>query len=172
MHTEQAAAPTAAGCAENPPAERATLAAFATFYATHYVRSVRIAVLLVDSRAVAEELAQDAFVEVLQAWGRIDEPAAYLRVSLVNRCRSWGRRRRLEKHQQVDDRVGPDQDTALAIRAALRRLTSRQRAAIVLRYYEDLTEADTARVLGCRPGTAKSLVSRGLASMKEYLDAE
>jgi RNA polymerase sigma-70 factor (sigma-E family) len=171
MHTEQATDSLAADArsAEVPQDGRA---AFAAFYSTHYVRAVRVAMLLVDSRAVAEELAQDTFVEVLQAWERIDEPAAYLRVSLVNRCRSWGRRRRLEKRQRVDDRVGPDQDTALVIRAALRRLTSRQRAAIVLRYYEDLTEADTARVLGCRPGTAKSLVSRGLAAMKEYLDAD
>jgi RNA polymerase sigma factor (sigma-70 family) len=171
MQTEPATESlTAAGRSADDP--RVDRTAFEAFYAAHYVRAVRVAMLLVDSRAVAEELAQDTFIEVLQTWDRIDQPAAYLRVSLVNRCRSWGRRHRLAKRQRVDDRVGPDQDTALVIRAALRRLTSRQRAAIVLRYYEDLTEADTARVLGCRPGTAKSLVSRGLAAMKEYLDVE
>ncbi|MGH8890101.1 MAG: sigma-70 family RNA polymerase sigma factor, partial [Acidothermaceae bacterium] len=106
------------------------------------------------------------------AWERLDEPAAYLRVTLVNRCRSWGRRRVLEKRQRAEEIEEPDHDTRLVIRDALRHLTARQRAAIVLRYYEDLTEADTARALGCRPGTAKSLVSRGLETMKEYLNAK
>jgi RNA polymerase sigma factor (sigma-70 family) len=150
-------------------------AAFDAFYEAQYVRAVRLARLLVDSLAVSEEIAQDAFVELLLAWDRIDSPAAYLRVAVVSRARSWGRRRAIERRHEksVSEEAGTsDADDPLVIREALRHLTPRQRAAIVLRFYEDLTELQIAEVLRCRPGTVKSLVSRGLATMKEYLDVD
>ena len=59
---------------------------------------------------------------------------------------------------------------AVAVRDALAALTPRQRAAVVLRYYEDLPERDIAAALGCRPGTVKSLLARGLRTLKEHLD--
>ncbi len=168
------------GSAIDDGAEAAANAApeFDEFYLAHYTGAVRLARLLVDSLGVAEEIAQDAFVELFRAWARVEQPAAYLRVAVVHRARSWGRRRAIERRhaERADRDVTPDHatgnDTALVVRDALRALTQRQRAAVVLRYYEDLSESQVAEVLGCRPGTAKSLVSRGLASMRERLDDE
>lgn len=130
---------------------------------------VRLAHLLTGSNAVAEDLVQDAFVALHGALDRADNPAAYLRTTVVNRCRSHLRRRRLEdRHRAVELRVAtpPDVDETWQ---ALARLPERRRVALVLRFYEDLAIEEIAEVMGCRPGTVKSLVHRGLASLREVL---
>jgi RNA polymerase sigma-70 factor (sigma-E family) len=142
------------------------------FYLANYPAMVRLAYLTTGSRAAAEDLVQDAFLEWYRRRESIREPAAYLRRAVVSRCVSWVRRRVVErKHRPTfdDAAAGPDADT-VAVRAALAGLKPRQRAAVFLRYYLDLPEADIAAALGCRAGTVKSLLHRSLASMREALD--
>ncbi|HMG42223.1 MAG TPA: SigE family RNA polymerase sigma factor [Acidimicrobiales bacterium] len=153
--------------------ERATRAGgFEALYVGSYDRLVRLARLTSADGVPAEEIVQDAFVQLYRRWADVREPAAYLRLAVVNGCRSWGRRRLLLARRGDPPRLpepGLDGD-ALAVRQALATLSPRQRAAVVLRYFEDLPEAEIARALGCRPGTVKSLLSRSLAKLKGALD--
>jgi RNA polymerase sigma-70 factor (sigma-E family) len=144
-------------------------ATFDDLFAARYQPMVRLATLLVGNEAVAEELVQDAFVRVHHKWATVDHPAAYLRTAVVNACRNNRRRARLERAQARADApaVAPPQEPLLD---ALATLNERQRVAIVLRYYEDLSEADIADALGCRPGTVKSLLSRGLTQLREVIE--
>ena len=136
-----------------------------------YLPMVRLAHLITGSNAIAEELVQDAFAAVLPRVGHLDNPTAYLRTTVVNRCRSWGRRQVLERRQAPAMNVLVVDDHGQAeLLDALAALPSRQRAALVLRFYEDLSEAETAVALACRPGTVKSLVSRGLAALREVVE--
>jgi RNA polymerase sigma-70 factor (sigma-E family) len=142
----------------------------AELHAEQYAGMVRLAHLLVGSNAVAEELVQDAFLEVHRRWARIDNPAAYLRTTVVNRCRMHGRRRAVEQRYVPDPlRVvtDPELDETWV---ALARLSPRRRAALVLRFYADLPEAEIADALGCRPATVRSLVHRGLQQLRELLE--
>ena len=127
---------------------------------------VRLAYLLTSDRLAAEELVQDAFVSVHRSWERVDAPPAYLRIVVVNGCRSWSRRRRLERESRPDwgDRPVSQPDEMWD---ALGRLPERQRVAIVLRFYEDLPDVDIASVLGCRPATVRTAVHRGLAALRK-----
>lgn len=143
-------------------------------YRTHYAPMVRLAHLITGSNEVAEDLVQEAFVRLHgHDVAALGNPAGYLRTSVVNRCRSWQRRAVLERRHESSGRVDPsaavqpvEVDETLA---ALARLRPRQRAALVLRFYADLPEAEIAATLGCRPGTVKSLISRGLAELKETI---
>jgi RNA polymerase sigma-70 factor (sigma-E family) len=138
-------------------------------YRSHQRPMVRLARLLTGSPAVAEEIVQEAFIKFARSTGKKDEPAAYLRVIVVNLSRSQQRRTLLER------RLAPDAPVLSGIAdidetwGALRKLPFRQRAALMLRYYEDLPEADIARLLGCRPGTVKSALHRGLAALRKEL---
>ena len=132
---------------------------------------VRLAHLLTGSLEVAEDAVHDAFVACQAAWPRLDNPDAYVTRAVSNHALSALRRARREREKA--DRLGrmttvsvgtPELDETWE---ALRRLPDRQRAAIVLRFYEDLPEAEIARVLGCRPGTVKSLIHRGLARVRK-----
>jgi RNA polymerase sigma-70 factor (sigma-E family) len=144
---------------------------FEELYVDAYVPMVRLAHLLTGSNTQAEELVQDAFVRVFGKWATIESPRAYLRQTVVNACRSQHRRRGREL------RHGPGAAARAAaadpeidfIRDALGALSDRQRKAVVLRYYEDLTEAEIAVILDCRPGTVKSLLSRAMARLREVL---
>jgi RNA polymerase sigma factor (sigma-70 family) len=147
----------------------APAAGFEELYRTHWDPMVRLATLLVDRPAVAEELVQEAFVRVERAYDRLDAPVAYLRAAVVNRCRSYLRRVSLERRHRLEtplEVTGPELDETWQ---QLRRLTPRRRAAIVLRYYADLRIDEVAEILGCRPGTAASLIHRGLADLREVL---
>jgi RNA polymerase sigma-70 factor (sigma-E family) len=141
---------------------------------------VRFAYLLTGDPHQAEDIVQAALLKVYRHWGSISGSAdAYVRTALVNEFRSWwrrpGRRREVTNSDLVIYRdpaqadVHPDHD----LRAQIAALPRQQRAAIVLRYYEDLTEAQTAEILGCTIGTVKSHTSRALSnlrvSMKEAL---
>ena len=143
----------------------------ADLYRDQYRAMVRLAHLITGSNEVAEDLVQEAFVRLHRNWHRADRPAAYLRTAVVNRCRTWQRRRVLERRHESTAEPGlaspPEVDETLA---ALARLAPRRRAALVLRFYADLPEADIAEALGCRPGTVKSLISRGLADLKESIE--
>lgn len=150
-------------------------ATFDELYARHYPIMVRLARLTTGQLALAEELVQDAFTELLRRRDEVRDPSAFLRRAVVSRSTSWLRRRLLERrHRTAEPTVAApapagDADT-VAVRTALRRLTPRQRAAVFMRFYLDLPETDIAEALGCRPGTVKSLLNRSLVTMRGYLD--
>ncbi len=134
--------------------------------------SVRLATALTGDRAAAEDIVQDAMVEVSRRWDRLDNAEAYLRVAVVNRSRNHRRRlghgrRRTDPPPLIVE--APELDELWAV---LARLSARRRAAIVLRYYEDLSIDEIARLLDCRPGTVSSLLHRGLNDLREVLRDE
>jgi len=137
-------------------------------YRDRYADLVRVAYLLTGDRAVAEELVQDAFVAAHRSWDRVREPMPYVRTAVVNRCRSWGRRQRLEG----DRRPAPAEPTGLGadeLWDALARLDPRRRAAVVLRFYLDLPDAEIAEVLGCRPATVRTSIHRALHTLRQEI---
>jgi len=155
------------------PASRLDHAAFRAVYAAHYPSLVRLAYLTTGNRAAAEDVAQEAFLEWYRRAGQVRDPVPFLRRAVVSRCTSWVRRRQLERrHAAVGvppepPAVGGD---AAVVRAAMHRLSPRQRAAVFMRFYLDLSEAQIAEALNCRPGTVKSLLHRALTAIKEDLD--
>lgn len=136
-----------------------------------YPRLVGLLVLRVGDRHVAEELAQDALVELCRRWGEIDNPPAWLTRVALNRSSSWLRRKGAERrayrrhgtHREHEE--APDAADAVAVRRAVSELPPRQQTALILRYYEDLSVAETAEVMGCPKGTVKSLTYRALARL-------
>jgi DNA-directed RNA polymerase specialized sigma24 family protein len=150
-------------------AEVVPFGAFDAFYQDRWVPMVRLATLIVGRPDVAEELVQDAFVRTADAFGRVTQPNAYLRAAVVNACRNHLRRARLERRHEPGLPMpvhGVELDETWQ---QLQRLSPRRRAALVLRFYADMPVAEVARCLGCRPGTAASLIHRGLADLKEVL---
>jgi RNA polymerase sigma-70 factor (sigma-E family) len=142
----------------------------------HYPAMVRLAYLLTSDRAVAEDIAQEAFVRTWRAWNRIEKQGsapAYLRATVVNLSRSNLRRRLVERRHasstQAETGTETDQAGRLAVLEALRRLPHGQRSVIVLRYHLDLSEQETARTLGVAQGTVKSQTHRALARLGELL---
>jgi RNA polymerase sigma-70 factor (sigma-E family) len=148
---------------------------FEEFVAARRSALLRTAYLLTGDAHEAEDLVQVALLNVVPRWRRIaDNPEPYVRKVLaresVNR---WRRRRWREVHTDAvpETSVEGSSDDRLALREALARLAPRQRAVIVLRYYEDLTEAETARMLGISVGTVKSQARDALARLRlESLD--
>lgn len=135
---------------------------FESFYRSNWAAAVRLAHALTGSAAAAEDLAQDVFQRMYASWGHAEEPAAYLRVAVANRCRSYHRHRKVEQLRMpllaaTDAAISQPRELDDAVQA----LPARQRAVLKLRYWEDLSEAEIADKLGCRPGTVKSLASRG-----------
>lgn len=137
-----------------------------SLYRHAYQPMVRLAYLLTRSEETARDLVQDAFVRMHRQWTSIDQPVPYLRRTVVNACYSWHRRRVLEVRHRASLRVETSDLRADEMRDALERLPFRQRAAITLRFYEDLTEAQIAEALGCRPGTVGPLIHRGLEQLR------
>ena len=159
--------------------ERAA-AEFAAWLAPREVQLRRAARLYLSDPRDAEDLLQTALEKTYAAWDRIDEPQArdaYVRRTMFTTRTSWWRRRRLAEHPSGDLPDHPAEGAAesrLADRDALVRaldgLTRRQRALLVLRYYEDRSEADVAQVLGISVGAVKSGTSRALAGLRERSD--
>jgi len=151
-------------------------------YLGHADSAVRLAYLLTGNRDVAEDLVQDAFVRLAGRLVHLRDPGAfdtYLRKTVVNLANSYFRRRRIERRYELATRgaapIGVPAHSVedrQALAAALRKLPQRQRAALVLRFYEDQSEAQTADLIGCRPGTVKSLVSRALETLRKEIGSE
>lgn len=152
-------------------------------YAAHRLGLVRLAVLLVDDLATAEDVVQDVFAGFVAGGHRLrDEGAAlgYLRAGVVNRARSTLRRRRTARRYSapVDASPGgPDELAVLGeehcqVLAAVQRLAPRQREVLVLRYWSDLSEAEIAATLQIAPGTVKSTASRALDLLETMLEEE
>ena len=134
---------------------------------------LRTAYLLTHDHALAEDLLQTALTKAWFAWGRIEEsPEAYVRRILVNTFATWWRRKWSGEHPTdvLPERSGDDGSTSVAgsqdLWTALARLPRKQRAVVVLRYFEDYSEAEIARVLGCSAGTVKSQASKALAKLR------
>ena len=136
----------------------------------------RFGYALTGDWALAEDLLQTALARAYPRWSRIqrDDPEAYVRKIMVNTWSSWWRRRwRGEVPSgQLPDAAGPDNyssvDSRQALRAALAKLPPRQRAVVVLRYHQDLSEAQVAELLGVTVGTVKSQGAKALAALREH----
>jgi RNA polymerase sigma-70 factor (sigma-E family) len=149
-------------------------------YVTARSRSLlRTAYLLTGNRADAEDLVQAALAKTYLAWDRIEDRGAldgYVRRAMVNTHISWWRRRRVEEYPTdvIPDQAVADHSVAADLHdtlvRALDRLPQRMRTAVMLRYFEDMTEAEIASVLGVSLGTVKSTVSRAVARLR--IDAE
>ncbi|MFC6881610.1 MULTISPECIES: SigE family RNA polymerase sigma factor [Actinomadura] len=147
---------------------------YAAYVTERSPRLLRTAYLLCRDWGLAEDLLQTALVKAWRAWRRIgDDPDPYVYRILVNTHASWARRRWRgerptdEPPERADpaDAMGTAEDKAV-LWAALGRLPRRQRAVVVLRYFEDLTEPQAAAVLGCSVGTVKSQASKALAKLR------
>jgi RNA polymerase sigma-70 factor (sigma-E family) len=145
---------------------------FDDFVAARSAGLLRTAYLLTRDHGLAEDLLQTALTKAWFAWGRIEgEPEPYVRKVMVNTFASmWRRRWNGERPTEELPDEGYDahggRATSQDLWAALGRLPRRQRAVIVLRYFEDLTEAETARVLDCSVGTVKSQAAKALAKLR------
>ena len=152
-------------------------------YAGHALGLVRLAVLLVGDRASAEDVVQDAFLGLYRRWDQLPDtsaPLAYLRVSVLNGCRTVLRGRSRSLRASATAAAEPPPAESAEARAllseeqrtvalALRRLPVRQREALVLRYYLDLSEQEIAAAMGISRGTVKSATSRALAAIGQLL---
>ncbi|MGW3040451.1 SigE family RNA polymerase sigma factor [Kitasatospora sp. NPDC001159] len=147
---------------------------FRAFTGSAWSRLLRTAYLLAGDRHGAEDLVQQALERAYVAWSRVraaDDPNAYVRRILINEHARRFRRRPAEYLvNAVPDRpapIGPDPDDRAVLLTALAALPPRQREAVVLRYWEDLSESQTAAAMGCSVGTVKSQAARGLAKLRE-----
>lgn len=153
-------------------------ARFQEFVRARWSHLVRTAYLLTGDVHLAEDLTQTALAKACRSWRRVsrsDNPEAYVRRMLVN-CNND----RFRKHRVAEaltaappERAGSDEavswaDERGALLAALAGLPPKQRAVVVLRYWEDLSEAEVAQTLGCSAGTVKSQASKGLAKLRTY----
>jgi RNA polymerase sigma-70 factor (sigma-E family) len=151
---------------------------FTAFVTGHSDRLHRYGYVLTGSSAEAEELVQETLVKVYLAWERVSgegSPLGYTRSAMarthISRWRSWTRRRVLEDRVVLDrSSPSPSWETEATDRdvmwRALAELPPRQRAVVVLRFYEDLAERDIAEALGCTVGTVKSQLSRALSTLR------
>jgi RNA polymerase sigma-70 factor (sigma-E family) len=178
---EASTGPASTGPASTGPVEKESAedGGFAQFVVARERALLRTAWLLTGDWALAEDLVQTALVRAWPRWERItrrDHPEVYVRRVMVNTWASWTRRRwRGERPAApMPDRPDPgdmatEVTVRMAVRGALASLTRRQRAVIVLRVFDDMSEAQVAGVLGCSVGTVKSTMSRALAKLRESL---
>lgn len=169
---------------QNAPqsAERSEAAeALSALFREHALGLTRLAFLILGDRGAAEDVVQEAFYGLYRAWDRLpshDKVAGYLKVSVLNGCRSVIRRsRRAPGPIEVMPAASAEADALLgeerrAAVAALRRLPARQREALVLRYFADLPVSEIAQAMGVSAGTVKSTTARGLASLARILREE
>ena len=149
----------------------------AELYRRHAAGGIRLAYLLTGDEALAEDVFHDAFVRLSGRWTTLRDPAAfgsYLRRTIVNLCNSHFRRKKIERRflesearsQLSDSPVTAWREDDGRVWEQVQQLSKGQRAAIVLRFYEDLSDDEIADVLGCRPGTVRSRISRALEAMR------
>ncbi|TDC59829.1 SigE family RNA polymerase sigma factor [Micromonospora sp. KC207] len=149
---------------------------FRKFVESHYNELLGTAYLLCGSKPAAEDALQSALLRLMRYWPGINDPASYVRrVMVTQRVSRWRRVSRLREYltEVLPERHASDETERVGTRdelfTALATLPPRTRAVIVLRYWEDLSEAETAKVLKCSAGTVKSHASRGLARLRVTL---
>ena len=155
--------------------------AVTSLYEAHALGLTRLAFVMLGDRHAAEDVVQEAFCGLFRAWDRLPDGSnvlGYLRVSVLNGCRTVLRRQKRDPRvlavpaapsAEAAALMGEEQRAAVA---ALRRLPPRQREALVLRYYADLPEHETAVAMGVSPGTVKSTTARALAALGRMLREE
>ncbi|MFD0685672.1 SigE family RNA polymerase sigma factor [Actinomadura fibrosa] len=178
--TEPTQAPADGSRAGTKSRQRRDDRSFVEFVTARGDALLRTASLLCGARQDAEDMLQTALEKAYRHWGRLDadvDPEPYVRRILVNlvisRSRRWNVLREIQM-AWLPETPAVSANHAVELRGTLmdelRRLGPRQRAVLVLRFWEDLSEAETAKVLGCSVGTVKSQASRGLARLRERLD--
>ncbi|HEX6262595.1 MAG TPA: SigE family RNA polymerase sigma factor [Actinomycetota bacterium] len=145
-------------------------------YARHSSDAFRLAYLVTGDQPLAEDLVQEAFINVAGRLVHLRHPdafPAYLRRTVLNLCKMHFRRRQVERaylqregHRIEDDDPTLASDLREDLWSELQRLPHRQRVAVVLRYYEGLTDHEAAEILECRPGTVRSLLSRAMSVLR------
>jgi RNA polymerase sigma-70 factor (sigma-E family) len=151
-------------------------------YGEHAVGLIRLAYLMLGDRPAAEDVVQDAFCHLYQAWDRLVDPARalpYVRSSVLNACRS-ALRRRIVGRRVTPAMYAPPVISAEAaalglherreVMQAVRRLPGRQREALVLRFYLDLPEQEIAQIMGVQPSTVRSATHRALKALGQSLE--
>lgn len=151
--------------------EMSNRGSFEDFVASRSDALLRTAYLLTHDSHLAEDLLQTALAKAWRSWSRVQtSPEAYVRKILVNTYATWWRRKwngeDPTEEMPEQSREHPEPGGAYDMQSALARLPKRQRAVVVLRYYEDLSEAETARLLDCSVGTVKSQTSKALAKLR------
>jgi RNA polymerase sigma-70 factor (sigma-E family) len=159
------------GIANATPGQRAE-DTFTAFYRHRYPATVRLAWLLTGDSSQCEDVVQDAFTRVHARWADVADPAAYLRTVVVNGLRDRARRRgredrRLRLARPLVEAVDA-QD--LVLLDAVAHLGYRQRAAVVLRYWADLTDAEIAATLDVAPATVRSLLARAMEQLRKEIE--
>jgi len=154
------------------PAGDADASGFDGLFARERGPMLRLAVLMVGSAESAEDVVQDAFASVSVRWEELERPGGYLRTTVVNGCRMVLRRREVEdRHEGAlsGPAVSALPTHLVELREALTGLSERQRIAIVMRYFADASDVEIAELLDCRQSTVRSLIRRGLSSMRKEL---
>ena len=159
--------------------------AVAELFDQHFAPLCRLAYVILGDAALAEEIVMDALLKTFSGWGRLrdtDRADAYLRRAVVNLCRSKIRRKMIEARVNAtihhrDERKAPDWDperheTSRLVWQRVTELPERQRACVVLRYYEDLPEAEIADIMECSVGTVKSQLSKARAKLEGILSGD
>jgi RNA polymerase sigma-70 factor (sigma-E family) len=163
---------------EREPAVHGADEAIDALYREHHLGIVRLAFILTGDAGVAEEVVQEAIVRVWRSWDKIrdtEAARAYLRKTVVNLCRSSLRRKSLElrhRMRRVDDAVQIDPDARIDLLRAVARLPMRQRTCVAFRFYEDLSEAETAKALGISVGAVKSQTFKALKRLEGFVGDE
>lgn len=138
-------------------------------YRERYAPLVRIAATMLGSRAEAEEVVQDAFIAAARQWPRVREVRPYVRRAVVNGATGVLRRRAVAERRPADAPPADAPSQLVELRDLLLALPARQRAVLVLRFVDDLTDDEIADTLGCRRATVRSLSARGLAAIRKEL---
>ena len=176
------ARPGASGSRPAPIRAADARTAVTALYQVHAVGLIRLAVVMTGDRQAAEDVVQEAFCGLFRRWAHLadkDKALSYVRSSALNGCRSELRRRIRNERRASRDTAPADAESAeyaalvgeehREVLAALRRLPRRQREALVLRFYLDLSEPEIAAAMGISPGTVKSTTSRALAALGRLL---
>ncbi len=147
------------------------ISTFEQFYASTWRQAARWASALTGDVTSGEEIAQNAFLAVAERFDRLDQPLPYLRRTIVNGARMSHRSdtRRTAREQRAASVGTNEPPLDLDLLAALDRLTTDQRCAVVLRYWADWTDAEIANALGCRASTVRSHLKRGMTRLRTDL---
>ena len=140
-----------------------------------WLKLTRLAYSVIGDRQVAEELVQESYIRLQKAGDRVENRAAFLRVTVINRCKSYSVRRSKERAQLWRNAGSPETTIPHEIDEtllALRHLAIKYRTVLALRYYEDLSIDEIAGIIHVRPGTVKSLIHRGLAKLRTELERQ
>ena len=180
MDTSRSAPLTPGGRVGRPGAD--ATAGVTELYRAHAIGLIRLAIIMLGDRAAAEDVVQDAFLGLYRHWAGLSDPAnalTYVRSAVLNRCRNELRQRARPGRQELVSGAGESAEAAVLIGeehqrvlAAIRLLPGRQREALVLRFYLDMSEEEAARVMGISRGTVKSATHRAVAALGRMLKEE